>query len=63
VVTDQEARITFVLGFIIPLDNPTTNLPMKVRMLEKKESNNPNLSLPIFRKKEEYWIRKLSTER
>jgi hypothetical protein len=38
VVTDQEARITFVLGFIIPLDNPTTNLSKEVRMLEKKET-------------------------
>ena len=40
-----------------------SNLSMKVRILEKiyHPSNNPNLSTPLLRQKEEYWIRKLRT--
>ena len=38
-------------------------LSMKVRILEKiyHPSNSPNLSTPLRRQKEEYWIRKLGT--
>ena len=38
-------------------------LSMRVRILEKiyHPTNNPNLSTPLRRQKEEYWIRKLGT--
>ena len=38
-------------------------LSMKVRILEKicHPTNNPNLSTPFRRKREEYWIRLLKS--